>query len=43
MLVTFEQNGLIQTVQNFKVFLRNMANYLWQSVNACVTETVFDA
>ena len=45
MLVTFEQNRMVRTIQNFVLFDKKMVNNFWQSVDAIledvsVTETI---
>ena len=45
MLVKFEQNRMVWTIQNFELFDKKMVNHFWQSVDAIledvsVTETI---
>ena len=45
MLVKFEQNRIVRTIQNFEQFVKKMVNHFWQSVDAIledvsVTETI---
>ena len=45
MLVKFEQNCMVPTIQNFELFEKKMVNHFWQSVDAIledvsVTETI---
>ena len=45
MLVKFEQNRMVRTIQNFELFDKKMVNHFWQSVDAIledvyVTETI---
>ena len=44
MLVKFEQNCIVRTIQNFELFDKKIVNHFWQSVDAIledisVTET----
>ena len=48
MLVKFEQNHMVQTIQSIELFDKKIVNHFWQSVDAIledvsVIEQVFDA
>ena len=38
MLVEFEQNRMVQTIQNFELFDKKMVNDVWQSVDAILED-----
>ena len=38
MLVNFEQNRMVQTIQNFVLFDKKMVNHFWQSVDAILQD-----
>ena len=44
-LVKFEQNRMVRTIQNFELFRKEIVNHIWQSVDAilkdvAVTKTI---